>query len=32
MIDMRKLIALAALLIIALLAQTQFGPSVLFGG
>jgi hypothetical protein len=30
--DMRKFVALAALLIIALLALAQFGPSLLFGG
>jgi hypothetical protein len=29
---MRKLIALAALLAIVLLALAQFGPSILFGG
>jgi hypothetical protein len=32
MIDMRKFVALAALVILVLLALTQFGPSVLFGG
>jgi hypothetical protein len=32
MIDMRKLVALVALLILALLALVQFGPPVLFGG
>ena len=30
--DMRKVVALAELLIIALLALAQFGPSLLFGG
>jgi hypothetical protein len=30
--NMRKLIALSALLVIVLLAVLQFGPSVLFGG
>jgi hypothetical protein len=30
--NMSKLFALAALIVIALLAVAQFGPSVLFGG
>src|SRR3974390_861757 len=30
--NMRKFVALAALLILALLALAQFGPSLLFGG
>ena len=30
--NIRKLFAMAALIAIALLAVTQFGPSILFGG